>query len=177
MPQWLERPITNAKGITMRTLFKLAMLPAIAVAAALAGCAVEVQNTQAAQELKHQTQPPGSVYSGWRVFQDKCARCHGPAATGLANAPDLLPRVREMGPRQFVSLVLKRYDWGLSAAQTASTGTAWDATVDDVMQRKQAALTMPAWDGEPQVTAHVTDLYAYLSARAEGKQGSGRPAQ
>lgn len=163
----------------MTPFFKTALLPTVAVAAALAlaGCAVEVQNTQAAQELKHQSQPPGSVYSGWRVFQDKCARCHGPAATGLANAPDLLPRVREMGPRQFVSLVLKRYDWGLSAAQAAGSGTAWDATVEGAMQRKHAMLTMPAWDGEPQVTAHVTDLYAYLSARAEGKQGSGRPAQ
>ena len=27
---------------------------------------------------------------------------------------------------------------------------------------------MPAWQGEPQVTAHVMDLHAYLSARADG---------
>lgn len=162
----------------MTAFSRLAVLPAVAIAATLAltGCAVEMQNTQAAQELKHQAQPPGSAYSGWRVFQDKCARCHGPAATGLANAPDLLPRVREMGPRQFVSLVLKRYDWGLSATQAAGAGTAWDATVDDTMLRKHGMLNMPAWGGEPEVTAHVTDLYAYLSARARGEQGSGRPA-
>ena len=36
-------------------------------------------------------------------------------------------------------------------------------------------LTMPAWQGEPVVTAHVMDLYAYLSARADGRQGPGRP--
>jgi len=154
-------------------------MPVLAIAAilSLAGCAVEVQNTQAAHELKQQAQPPGSVYAGWRVFQDKCARCHGPAAAGMGGAPDLLPRVREMGPRQFVGLVLKRYDWGLTPGQTSSTGTAWDAVVDDVMERRQVALTMPAWDGEPRVTAHVTDLYAYLSARAQGTQGAGRPAQ
>ena len=39
----------------------------------LAGCAVEVQNRQAAQELAQLRQPPGSIYTGWRVFQDKCA--------------------------------------------------------------------------------------------------------
>jgi hypothetical protein len=35
----------------------------------LGGCAVEVLNTQAAQELKQASHPPGSVYAGWRVFQ------------------------------------------------------------------------------------------------------------
>jgi hypothetical protein len=36
---------------------------------------------------------------------------------------------------------------------------------------------MPAWDGNPMVSAHIVDLYAYLSARAEGTQGPGRPPQ
>jgi len=172
-------PTRNAKVMTMTTFSQQSLKPVLAVVAALslAGCAVEVQNTQAAHELKQQAQPPGSVYAGWRVFQDKCARCHGPAATGMAGAPDLLPRVRDMGPRQFVGLILKRYDWGLTPGQTASTGVAWDAVVDDVMERRQVALNMPAWDGEPRVTAHVTDLYAYLSARAQGRQGPERPAQ
>ena len=35
---------------------------------------------------------------------------------------------------------------------------------------------MPALDGEPRVAAHVADIYAYLSARAQGTQGFGRPA-
>ena len=43
------------------------------------------------------------------------------------------------------------------------------------MQRQQGALSMPAWQGEPRVNAHIMDLYAYLSARAEGRQGPGRP--
>jgi hypothetical protein len=34
---------------------------------------------------------------------------------------------------------------------------------------------MPAWQGEPIVIVHIVDLYAYLSARAQGAQGSGRP--
>lgn len=144
---------------------------------ALAGCAVEVQNTQPAQALKQQAQPPGSVYAGWRVFQDKCAACHGPAATGTAGAPNLLPAVRDMGPRQFVSLVLNRYDWSAQLGATKPEGAARDALVDDLVQRKAYMLSMPAWQTEPRVNAHIADLYAYLAARAQGTQGPDRPAQ
>jgi hypothetical protein len=151
---------------------------AIASALLLAGCAVETvewQNRQATQELAQRSQLPGSVYLGWRVFQDRCAGCHGSAATGTAGAPDLLPLVREMGSRQFVGLVLTRYDWGLPVAQARKDGAARDALIEEIVQRKQYMLTMPAWQGEPRVNAHIVDLYAYLSARAQGTQGPGRP--
>jgi mono/diheme cytochrome c family protein len=143
----------------------------------LSGCAIEVLNTQAAQELQHESQPPGSIYAGWRVFQDKCAACHGPVATGTAGGPDLLPLVRDMGPHQFVSLVLNRYDWSHAGVPPSSTGAARDALVDELVQRRNYGLTMPAWEGEPRVNAHIVDLYAYLNARAQGAQGSGRPVQ
>jgi cytochrome c5 len=153
---------------------------AFASALLLAGCAVEtvvVQNQQAAQEVARLSRPPGSVYIGWRVFQNRCAGCHGAAATGAAGGPELLPRVRDMGSRQFVSLVLKRYDWNLPPEQASSQGAAREALIEDILQRKgNYMLTMPAWDGEPVVTAHIADLYAYLSARAQGTQGPGRPA-
>ena len=142
----------------------------------LGGCSVEVQNRQAAMELQQSTKTPGSVYTGWRVYQDKCAGCHGPDATGIGNAPDLLPWVRVIGSRQFVSTVLKRYDWNLPAAKASNEGVTRDAFIDMIVQRKEAPLTMPAWQGEPRVTAHIADLYAYLSGRAEGTQGPGRPA-
>lgn len=148
---------------------------AFASALLLAGCAVELQNRQAAQEVARLSKPPGSVYLGWRVFQDKCASCHGPAATGTANAPDLLLRVRDMGSRRFVGLVLQRYDWNLPPEQTGSDSTARNALVEVIMQRKEAPLAMPEWQGEPRVNAHIVDLYAYLSARAEGTQGPDRP--
>jgi mono/diheme cytochrome c family protein len=141
----------------------------------LAGCAVEVQNRQPAQEIAERAKPPGSVYTGWRVFQDKCAGCHGGAATGTAGAPDLLPRVRELGARSFVSLVLNRYDWSLPAEKARRESAARDTLIDDIVQRRQGLLTMPAWQGEPRVNAHIADLFAYLSARAEGTQGPGRP--
>ena len=105
---------------------------ALAVAL-LAGCNVELQNRQPAQELAQLARPPGSVYTGWRVFQDRCAGCHGLDATGTAGGgPDLLPRVRTIGPRQFVNLVLTRYDWQLTRPPAG-------ALVDEVMQRRPNA--------------------------------------
>ncbi|MDO9238137.1 MAG: c-type cytochrome [Aquabacterium sp.] len=143
----------------------------------LAGCAVEWQNREAQQEMAALSKPPGSVYTGWRVFQDKCAACHTPNATGGSQAPNLLLAVREMGPNQFVSVVLKRYDWGMPNARTGAQLAPTSPLVEAMVQRQDGALTMPAWEGEPRVSAHIVDLYAYLLARAEGTQGPGRPAK
>jgi mono/diheme cytochrome c family protein len=147
----------------------------IGVALAMAGCAVEWQNTRAAQEVAKKHEPPGSLYAGWRVFQDRCAACHGADATGSAKAPDLRVRVRELGAQRFMSLVLTRYDWNQAEAIESGPVRGSPTQVDDVLQRRKGALVMPAWEGEPRVSAHIGDLYAYLAARAEGTQGPGRP--
>jgi mono/diheme cytochrome c family protein len=141
----------------------------------LAGCAVQIENTQPAREVARMSAPPGSVYIGWRVFQDRCAGCHGPAAMGGSGIPNLLPLVREMGSRQFVGAVLRRYDWGLPPAQTRGDSAEQKSLIEDILQRRDEPLTMPAWGGEPIVTAHIADLYAYLSAHADGTQGPDRP--
>lgn len=143
----------------------------------LAGCTVEFENPKAAREAERLSNPTGSVYAGWRVFHDKCAHCHGAAAAGTANAPDLLPIVRDMGSRQFVALVLQRYDWNQQTPKARSDSSAQEAAIDVILQRKDVPLPMPAWQGEPSVNAHVLDLYAYLSARAQGTQDAGRPTQ
>lgn len=141
----------------------------------LAGCTVDVQNRHAARELAQHSLAPGSVYTGWRVFQDRCASCHGTSANGSAAGPDLLPRVREMGPRQFVARVLERYDWALPGLRPGSGDAAPEALIDAVVQRRQGGLTMPLWHAEPRVGAHIVDLFAYVSARAQGTQGPDRP--
>ena len=156
--------------MTLRTA-----LPLTLAAAFITGCALEVQNRQPAQELAQAARPPDSVYTGWRVFQERCAGCHGEAATGTAKAPNLLERVQTLGPRSFVSRVLYRYDWGIPAAQAGSESAAREALVEEILQRRQGAIQMPAWQGEPRVQAHIADLYAWLSARAQGTQGPGRP--
>lgn len=161
------------QGTTFR---RTATVVGLALATWLAGCAVEVENRQAVTELKKETAPAGSIYTGWRVYQGKCASCHGPDASGSSQAPDLTVRLHNMGPRQFASLVLQRYDWTRPAQPAAGT-VSLDAMVEEILQRQGAVIQMPAWNGEPQVNAHVMDLYAYLSARAEGSQGQGQPAQ
>ncbi len=161
----------------------VAKLSVVALASALmvAGCAVEVQNTQPAQEVARLAKPPGSVYVGWRVFQERCAQCHGANATGGSGIPNLLPPVRDMSSREFVSVVLTRYDkgyeWGLPKSPSKGDAAAQADVVESVLKRDQGQITMPAWQGEPVTTAHILDLYAYLSARAQGSQGTGRPAQ
>lgn len=144
---------------------------------ALSACAVTLQNTEPAAELARESQPPGSVYIGWRMFNDRCAGCHGVDATGPARMPDLLEDVREMGPRRFANLVLLRYDWSRPSAPDGNEEAARTDLVELILQRKETPFTMPEWQGEPQVSAHILDLYAYLSARADGVQGPGRPAR
>lgn len=150
-------------------------LTGVFAAALLGACSIDFLNTRAAQELAQKAQPAGSVYTGWRVFQDKCASCHGPAGLGTAAAPNLLPKVRDIGPRQFVDIVLRRYDWNIPADRIASQGAGREALLEQLVQRQDYMLTMPVWQGEPRVTAHIVDLYAYLLARAEGSQGTDRP--
>jgi hypothetical protein len=94
---------------------------------------------------------------------------------GTAAAPNLLPKVRDIGPRQFVDIVLRRYDWTIPADRIASQGAGREALIEQLVQRHDYMLTMPVWQGEPRVTAHIVDLYAYLLARAEGNQCPERP--
>jgi mono/diheme cytochrome c family protein len=165
------------KTIDLTARTGLAWVFASAVlAAALTGCAVEWQNPQAAHQLALEQQPPGSTYLGWRVYQDRCAGCHGANAQGMANAPSLLARLQTLGPRQFVSLVLYRYDSTLQG-QPAPARAAREAQVESLMTRQGQPLSMPAWQDEPRVNAHVLDLHAYLSARSQGLLGPGKPAQ
>lgn len=159
----MRRMLGSKAGVLLGTLWVVVV----------ASCA----NGNPQDRVRREAHPEGSVYIGWRVFQDRCARCHGPDATGSGIAPNLLPRVAEMGEQRFTRLVLLRYDWTVSQATAGREGAARDALVDDVLARREPAMTMPAWQGEPQVNAHIADLYAYLSARADGRQGLGRPAR
>jgi hypothetical protein len=97
------------------------------------------------------------------------------AATGGNRAPDLLPKIKEMNLRQFAGIVLKRYDLGSGAARGSQDPSTLEKSIDEIMRRSEAPVEMPAWQSEPAVNAHILDLYAYLSARSEGKLGVERP--
>jgi hypothetical protein len=168
----LPKFLPAARGRLGRAPLSMTVL---AAAALLAACAVHVDNTRPAAELARASKPPGSVYAGWRIFNDRCARCHGVDAAAPAQVPGLLDEMRDMGSRRFVNLVLVRYDWSRPDVQGASEEAARTDLVEDILQRRETPIEMPAWQGEPRVEAHILDLYAYLTARADGAQGPGRP--
>jgi Cytochrome c len=142
----------------------------------LSGCRLELANTRPARELNTVLPSGGDLYAGWRLFQDKCANCHGMAATGGERAPDLLPLVRDMNPRQFAALVLKRYDLDSGVARRSQDPSTLEKTIDEIMRRSEAPIEMPLWQSEPAVNAHILDLYTYLAARSEGKLGVEGPS-
>jgi hypothetical protein len=115
------------------------------------------------------------AYLGWRVFQDKCARCHGPDATGTSKAPNLLERVKPMSRTRFIGTVLQRYKWVMPSQEAERESGAPDALIQGIAERQRGELTMPAWEKEPSVKAHIADMYDYLQARASGALGPGRP--
>lgn len=122
---------------------------------------------------------PGT-YTGWRLFHSACYGCHGVGAVGTDLAPNLVQRVKTMTPRDFATKVLTSYRivQPLDGASPDDRGAARDATIDDIMRRQRGSrvrIIMPAWDVDPLVNPHVLDLFAYLTARADGQLGPGEP--
>jgi hypothetical protein len=115
-------------------------------------------------------------YLGWRLFQDKCARCHGKDEGGTSQAPSLLVRLKTMDEPQFVDAVLRRYGWALSGSEARGESGSRDALIQALIERKDGEVRMPAWEGEPAVNAHMDDLYQFLRARSDGLIGPGRPS-
>ncbi len=142
---------------------------------ALAACsAVAPDGARSAREQAHAAASTGSAHTGARVYAARCAGCHGADATGHGSAPDLLAAVRTMGPRRFADEVLRRYDWNLPPLPDDS---ARDSRIDEPLRRRQDARSMPDWQRDPRVTAHVEDVYAHLWTRAQGVSAPGRPAR
>lgn len=170
------RERSSSDRVQRRASPRPALFGVLVATALAAGCAVELENVKPSQEIARRALPDGDVHVGWRVYQQKCATCHGDSAGGSASAPDLLSRLRDTGPHRFVDLVLKHHEHILSPADSPPDGDSRDARVERILQGREAAMVMPAWQGNPTVTAHIIDLYAYLAARADGSLASGRPA-
>ena len=120
------------------------------------------------------------TYAGWRAFHSTCYACHGAGGTGTANAPNLVARIGGMTPRAFAAKVLASYRIVAPAdGPLVDNGAPVpDTMLEQIMRRERGAggrIIMPAWEGDARVDPHVLDLYAYLSARADGKIGPGEP--
>ena len=119
------------------------------------------------------------TYLGWKVFHTHCYGCHGVDALGTDVAPSLVERVKLLSPREFAIKVLTRYRIVVPSSEAGDDQTAFrEAIIEEVMKQergKKGEILMPAWEAKTSVKPHVLDLYAYLSARADGALGPGRP--
>ena len=120
------------------------------------------------------------TYNGWRLFHTTCYGCHGVGAVGTDLAPNLVERVKTLTPRACATKGLTSYRIVLPAseANTEDRTAVREAMIEEVMRRERGAggqIIMPAWEADPKVNPHVLDLFAYLSARADGKLGPGEP--
>ena len=120
------------------------------------------------------------TFTGWRLFHSTCYGCHGVDALGTDVAPNLLERVRVLTPRAFATKVLTSYRIVLPEGEVNSDNRSAvrEAMLAEVMQRERGPrgqVSMPAWETDAKINPHVLDLFAYLSARADGKLGPGTP--
>jgi hypothetical protein len=117
------------------------------------------------------------TYAGWRLFHNTCHACHGVGGVGTDIAPNLVERISSMTPRAFAAKVLTSYRLVSPGDNAPLEGR--DELLDEVMRRardsQRGRIVMPAWEKDETVPPHVLDLYAYLSARADGQLGPGRP--
>ena len=88
-----------------------------------------------------------ATYIGWRVFQAECATCHAPDARGSTFAPDLTERLRGVEQRDFFGVLDRGY-----------FGTDSD---------------MPPRGRDPNVSPYYEELWAYLTARRDGRLPAG----
>ena len=120
------------------------------------------------------------TYAGWKLFHSSCHVCHGVGGVGSGVAPNLVERIGNYTPRGFATKVLTSYRIVPMSPDGAPPETLAEreALLELVMKRERQERgqpLMPAWGTDPEVAPHVLDIYAYLSARAEGGLGPGEP--
>jgi mono/diheme cytochrome c family protein len=88
--------------------------------------------------------------NGYMIYTAKCMACHGPDGLGSSFAPSLVQAAERRTFAQFT--------------ETVRNG-----------RSLQPGRVMPAFGNDQQVMAQVDDIWRYLTARAEGALGRGRP--
>jgi hypothetical protein len=121
-----------------------------------------------------------NTYLGWKLFHTTCFTCHGNNATGTDVAPNLVDRIKFISPRDFATKVMTSYRIVVPYGDLSGdeSNRYREAVIEEVLRKQRGekgSVTMPAWESDPKVKPHVLDLYAYLTARADGKLGPGKP--
>lgn len=121
-----------------------------------------------------------NTFAGWRTYHSGCHICHGQGAIGTDIAPSLLSRMQSMTAREFAERVLVRYRLGaqIEGASVEERARAREEIIAEVTAKKRGTkgrISMPAWESDAEINAHILDLYGYLSARADGMIGAQRP--
>ena len=118
-----------------------------------------------------------ATYTGWRVYHQSCYLCHGLDAAGTALAPSLVDSMHHLSAQDFAVKVATSYRIvvGLDAAKADDPTAIREAMMAEVKRHEDPILLMPAWEGDPKVKPHLSDLYAYLKARSDGALGPGKP--
>jgi mono/diheme cytochrome c family protein len=158
----------------------------LAILASQPGCAAPEKRAAVAEPLPGEFRVDArgvdaGTYTGWRIFHTACHSCHGLGGVGTDVAPNLVERIERYTPRGFATKVLTSYRIvpGLSDGTADERAAERQALLEQLMRRERAAtgqVLMPAWETDAKVPPHVLDLYAYLTARAAGLLGPGRPA-
>ncbi|MFW5451843.1 MAG: hypothetical protein ACKE9I_09600 [Methylophagaceae bacterium] len=111
------------------------------------------------------------TYVGWRLFNSTCFVCHGRHATGTSYAPNLLHRVKDMTEEEFKIKLLRRYFEKVNLDDPEMRF----AFLEQIAERDTAEFKMPTWADDPNIRPHISHLYSYLKARADGALGEDRP--
>ncbi|MGB8337655.1 MAG: hypothetical protein WCE43_02140 [Burkholderiales bacterium] len=121
-----------------------------------------------------------NTYLGWKLFHTTCFTCHGRDATGTEIAPNLTERIKFITPRDFATKVMTSYRITVPSGDMSGNESSGyrDAVIEEVMRKQRGekgSVSMPAWETSSKVKPHILDLYAYLTARADGALGPGKP--
>jgi mono/diheme cytochrome c family protein len=110
---------------------------------------------------EYHSQPRDTVspaaYDGFKQFQLNCARCHGDFGVGTTFAPALIVSVSDTG----------RFKTGERGTKELFIATVCGGRPDK---------GMPSWCALGLEMDKIQAIYAYLSGRASGAIGAGRPA-
>jgi mono/diheme cytochrome c family protein len=174
----------NLSGGRKMAFSKLGLVWRYAVAAAMvAGTTVMPDVVRGAEPGSYRVvdgKVNRNTFAGWRTYHSGCHICHGQGAIGTDIAPSLLTRMQSLTAREFAERVLVRYrlDAQMEGTSVEDRASAREEIIAEVAAKKRGRkgrISMPAWETDTEVNAHILDLYAYLSARADGMIGAQRP--